>query len=704
MRGPLQEFEGDNYERPNQPWLCGLDDGSPCPAGPGKRGKCPGATACHPIRDREHWICNRATARGGTCESGPSQAGECCIVYQCKPLRSLRAQRGRFVFACLVATLGGLCLMLSSDWRNEMIAPGPLSSHHAALLKQGQEARRCASCHAAGDQTFGQWMQQAFDLELAKPSQTVLCLECHQKQIEPDAALWAHNVDPQLLLASADPSLQRQLDPTQKLACSACHREHHGATHDLTWMSDNACQACHQEQYQSFAKDHPEFKNWPTQRRTRIAFDHAAHQRKHFSKDKQEFLCAQCHVQNAQGDFQQTLDYEATCAQCHDSKIETSWNAGIAMFALPMIDTKLLTDEGHDIGQWPEAAGDEFDGSLPPLTKLLLVADPRAARALVLLGSDFDFFDVDPDDSEQLQAAAVLVTATKQLLYDLLNQGQAALRQRVEKVLDRQLTQEEFSTLAARLSPENLAIITDRWLTQLNSEMSGEMSDELSDDKMSDNKATETNAPLIDAPEQDRQATRDRVEAGGWLHDELTLSIRYRPTGHADPWVTAWIDVLAESTNGPHAALTKPLLKQMMLPTSAGQCGSCHSVDRLDVPDNASFPNNLGRCEVQWFAKRAVDDPPLFTKFSHVPHLIQTQLADCQACHQINPLANVMETYQGDSPDTYQSGFQPLTKQSCAECHTPQAAGDSCLQCHKYHVGGLLYVPKLRESSTVPGR
>ena len=665
MREPLQEFKGDTYERPNQKWICGLvDEGAPCPVGPGRGGSCPGASACHPVREGDRWVCNRSRARGGPCETGPSPDGECCLVYQCRPVRSLRSLRGRFVFVCLLATLGGICLVLSARWRNEVLAPGALSVQHAQLLERGDSTERCASCHAAGSQTFEEWMRHAVDEELAKPSQAELCLACHQKQIAPSEAVWAHNIDPQVLLADSNLSARRRFDPGEELACSVCHREHHGAHHDLTWMSDNACQACHQEQYHSFATDHPEFEDWPTRRRTRIAFDHGGHQLKHFPKEKQEFSCAACHVQDRDGAFQQTLGYEATCAKCHDGKIETSWDAGIALFSLPMIDTQTLQAGGHDVGQWPEEAADEFDGALPPITKLLLAADAPAAAALATLGSDFDFFDVDPDDPQQLQAASEIVWATKRLLFDVSVQGQNALRSRVETVLDRQLSKQEFSDLTSRLSPENLAVVTDRWLSRLAPEMA--------------NRAGKLPTPNdTGSVEQDREAARKRVAGGGWFNDETTLSVRYRPTGHADPWVTAWIDVMSEASTGPSADIAKPLLKQMMAPTAPGQCGSCHSLDRLDDD----------RCVVQWFAKRVDDRPPSFTTFSHAPHLTQAQLANCETCHQINPLADVMATYAGDSPSEFQNGFQPLTKQDCAECHTPRAAGDSCTQCHQYHVG-----------------
>ena len=563
----------------------------------------------------DRWVCNRSAGRGGTCEEGPGPEGVCCHHYQCSPIRSLRARRGRFVFGCAIATLGGLCLMLSAAWRNAAIDPGPLSVQHAQLLQRGDDAPGCASCHAAADQPMRLWLEHATNEKLAQPSQSELCLECHQKQIAPKAALWAHNVDPQVLLANAESPVHRHLDPTQALACSTCHREHHGAGHDLTWMSDRACQACHQEQYQSFATDHPEFDHWPAGRRTRIAFDHGAHQLKHFPKEKQEFACATCHTLDRDGALQQTLGYEATCAQCHESKIEASWDQGIAMFALPMIDAESLRAAGRDVGQWPEQALGEFDGPLPPFTKLLLAADTRGAEAIETLGADFDFFDVDANDAKQLQAAGEVVWATKRLLYDLSVQGQTALGTRIETVLGRKLTKQEFSALTARLSPENVAVITERWLTRLSDEMAS--------------RGGEVPRLGNDLQETDRKAARQRVAAGGWFRDETTLSIRYRPTGHADPWLTGLGRCFSRSFDRSPCDDCQAVVEAGDGSDGCRAMRSCHSVDMLTD----------GRCVVRWFAKKAEDVGPSFTTFSHAPHLTQSELADCKTCHEINPQA-----------------------------------------------------------------
>lgn len=675
MREKLQEFQGDAYERPNQPWMCALDDEQgACPIGPTRLGRCPQAAACHPVLEGQRWQCNRSPGRGGPCEEGPSPEGHCSHVYKCQPLMSLRLQRKRFVWGCLLFTLGALIVMLSADWRNEFLAPGPLTSHHAQLLAKGHPTDRCATCHAAGNQSVQQWLGHAIDPELAQPTQSELCMECHRKQIQPGTELWAHNVDPDVLLPSAKLSTaaiaaRRDVDPTEPLACSTCHREHHGAEHNLSWMSDSACQTCHAQQYQSFATDHPAFTSWPSDRRTRIVFDHSSHQANHFVESKEEFDCAMCHTTDATGSFQRTLAYEDSCAKCHDEDLENSWVAGVPVFSLPMLEIEALVESGHEVGQWPAEAADEFDGALPSITKFLIASDPRAAEDLKKLGADFDFFDLDPEDEDQLAAAAEIVWAAKELYYDLATEGQQAIDARLEKLLGRELTSGEHSRLTARLSPENVGALTSQWLTRLPEEIAARR------EKEEGQSLPTTGASPAS---QDREAARQKVAAGGWFRDDLTLAVRYQPTGHADPFLTSWMEVLAEAASGTHAEIAEPLLRQEMLPTAAGQCGSCHSLDRVDG----------GRWQINWLAKQPGDRGRSFTVFSHGPHLSQASLADCRSCHAISATAITKSNYQGNSPHDAVDGFEPVTRASCAECHTQQAAGDSCLTCHRYHTSG----------------
>jgi hypothetical protein len=654
VREPLEPTR-ETYERPNQNWICGqAEEGPPCPLGPTGYGYCSRGVACHPVRDGDRWVCNRSAQRGGPCESGPMPDGECCSQYSCSPIRSLRSQRTRFVRALIFATLGGLVMILSSNWRNDFLAPGPLTGHHAQLVARGDnQANRCASCHAVGNQSALDWLSHATDPERALPTQSDLCLKCHDKEIARDTALLAHNFDPSFFTATHEVNFaSRRVDPSQNFECSTCHREHHGAAHDLKAMSDSACQACHRQEFQSFATDHPEFDNWPEHRRTRIAFDHNSHQAKHFPAEKQEFACATCHQPTEDGSFQRTLGFEQSCAKCHDSDIQTSWEAGVPLVSLPMLDTDAFKDAEINIGPWPEAATGDFDGALPLVAKFLLLSDEKAAKAIEKLGPDFDFYDVDPAEPEQLAAAADVVNAVKQLTTELAEQGHDAFTTRLEKIVGRKLSAEELAAIAARLSGENLTALA-AWFTE--------------------DPASAGSAP-----------SKEKITGGGWIRDDETLSLRYRPTGHADAWQAAWITLIAEATRGPQKETAENLLTQIMKPTAPGMCGSCHSVDR----------RANGSLEVNWFAEQ----PPTtkaITQFSHAPHVLQTQLADCTACHRMNETAPFMESYQQQDPHSFVAGFHQLTKQDCTTCHKPGAAGDSCTQCHNYHVGGNNLFEKL---------
>ena len=142
MKIPLNSGPTDDYERPQQPWRCGLsDEGAACPLAPSRWGKCPAAAACRPARDGDRWVCNRSALRGGPCDEGPSPSGECCTVYRCTPLRSLRNRRGQFVLAVLLSVVGAGVMLLSSDWRHELVAPGPLTAAHSRVV--AEKRARC---------------------------------------------------------------------------------------------------------------------------------------------------------------------------------------------------------------------------------------------------------------------------------------------------------------------------------------------------------------------------------------------------------------------------------------------------------------------------------------------------------------------------------------------------------------------------------
>ena len=643
----------DGYVRPNQAWQCGLaDEGPPCPLGPDGHGRCPAAAACRPLREGDRWVCNRSPLRGGPCSEGPGPDGACAVVYRCTPVRSLRTKRGKFVVGVAVAALGAGCMALSGQWRNELLAPGPLSSHHAQLVAENP-ALGCAKCHAAGSANVAGWRQHTTGEQPLEPSQTTLCLACHKKTIGADVGLAAHSMPLEALQQLAgvgdDPARRPNRDPGEPIACSACHREHQGTAHDLAAVSDQACQACHRQQFHSFADGHPDFGDWPYGGATRIAFNHASHQFNHHPTAKVDFTCSSCHVDDADGQRQLTLGFDAACADCHDKQITASMADGMPLVSLPTLDVDTLRAAGRDVDPWPAQAAGDFDGALPIPAKLLVAADPRGAAALAKLGSEFDFFDVDIDDPEQLAAAADVTVVFKELLADLSDRGQPAIVRRLERLLGRRLALAERESLVGGLSPDVIDAFAAQWFAA---------------------------AAPIATESEDREMQRQRVSAGGWIRDDVSFSLRRHGIGHADPWMRAWLDALAEAASGPHAVVAEALLESALKPTAVGQCGSCHTL-RRDAAEKFT---------IQWRALRADDKSRHLTRFAHGPHLTDARLSDCKNCHEVaaQPAA---ENAAAVTPTFSDGDFAPLAKAACAQCHTAAAAGDSCTQCHHYHSG-----------------
>ncbi|MEX0643205.1 MAG: hypothetical protein WD468_10920, partial [Pirellulales bacterium] len=698
MREPEPDYSIQQYERPNQPWVCGLADGGhACAVGPTARGGCPALGECAPVRDGDRWRCNRSALRGGECDEGPMPEGGCGRVLRCHPVRSFRSKRGRFVAALTVFAAGSLFIMLSSNWRDVAIAPGPLSQQHAQLLERGGMAGNCAACHSAAERSVGGWAAAMLVGHGAGASQSDRCMECHDKSISRELALVAHNVPVDVLNRVArqelqatgvvdsnrdDHALRRGLRDVphgaDELACATCHREHHGAAFDLTAIDNSACQSCHQQRYHSFADDHPDFGAWPYERRTRIAFNHASHQAKHFAEKKQAFECRQCHVDDATRHNQLLVSYEAACAVCHDEKIATSVARGVPMLVLPTLDVAALKAAGHDIGPWPAAATGDFDGRLPPAMKLLLAADPGAAKAIATLGADFEFMDVDPQDATQLAACAELAGAIKSLLADVSQRGPLAVRERLSVALGRDVSDARLDALVAGLSVDTVRGAASAWLPGA----------EVGRNPWTEGGMLSSRSGVSMSEEQNNMPTPLRGEgmppsvafdpSGSWSRDDATLSIRYRPAAHADPVLASWLSLLAETPKLDSRPLEMALFKELSKPTAAGLCASCHSVEEAVA----------GAFVVNWkalFGALSRELPREFTKFSHGPHLLLPALGDCSQCHAIDT-ATTATSYAGWNPHSFVSEFRAMSKRQCAECHTATAAGNACQSCHHYHV------------------
>ena len=676
MREPAPDHCGSQYDRPNQRWVCGLaHEGQSCPPGPTASGDCPARSDCTPLRNGDRWQCNRSALRGGVCDTGPTPEGACGIVHHCHPQRSLRAIRGRFVSACALVAAGGVALLLSGNWRDQAIAPGPLSRSHAQLLNRTGAAANCAACHGAATGGLGSWTASIVFEHVGKGTQSQLCMECHGKTIASEFATAPHNLPTERLQEitaasreDASGTLRRVsravFAPGEQLACATCHREHHGSQFDLTAIGNNACQACHREHYESLAADHPEFGIWPYERRTRIVFNHASHAAKYFAEKKQSFDCASCHEEDVTRSGQLSPSYETACAKCHDEKIATSAAQGVPMLLLPILDVAALKAAGHDLGGWPERATGDFDGRLPPMMKLLLAADPAAAQAMQTLGGDFEFLDIDPDDPRQLAACAVLAKAIKQLLGQLATSGPVIVQERLATALGRPVSGAETKALVAGLSVDTLAGSAATWLPNLVASTASSHDGSTAQGSHNARNESENGRPLTYAP------------AGTWFRDDSAFAIRYRPAAHADPVLTSWLEIVASTPELAQQPLALAAFKELSSQTAPGLCVTCHSVDQTES----------GHLSINWRAFDRTAEPRGFTKFSHGPHLVLPQLADCTQCHAIDRRVTATATHAGWDPHRFASEFLPMSKSQCAECHTATAAGDRCQSCHNYHV------------------
>ncbi len=484
----------NNYQRPNYPWVCGnAAVGDPCWSGPTPQGQCGCRSECRPISRQGNWACSRPLHRGGPCAEGPTADGQCCRQRPpCVPRRSLLAQRSRLSFAAFCVCLGLGLIVYGSGKTYEVISPGPLSSPHAQhLAHQGTD--RCAACHPAAHQSLGQWLGGLAGQAASKTSasQTDLCLNCHQRDLCSDYALFAHNVDPQTLaqhpsraasgnessVTSLVSSLSRQLlkSPVsavgQPLACATCHQEHHGQQIDMKAMTDQQCQTCHAQTFHRFELDHPEFQQWPTVPAQGIRFDHRTHHFKHFPQANRTFECSQCHQDDSQGNVQKLVPFEQACGSCHQGQIDLSSQGGLALLQLPSFDLEAFDAAQEQVGQWPPILSSDFDGRLAPLSELLLMADEQAAAGLQVLGHDFDFLDLDTQDKSQIAAASQIAWGVKRLLADLSERGREAVRQRLQIVLDRPIDDLQLGRLTQNFSPTLFQDSARQWFPDLAQEV-----------------------------------------------------------------------------------------------------------------------------------------------------------------------------------------------------------------------------------------
>lgn len=561
MKLPNIGFWSGPYERPTQKWVCGkASEDGPCHLGPDKSGQCQTNAECAPQLQGMRWVCTRPSSCGGPCEEGPFPDGRCANpVSKCQPTRGLRAKRALISFWASLFTIGMLLLWLPShegpaklnpkalQLNSSFISPGPLINEHATFPNDN-----CENCHTAPHKEPASLISALVTSE-SMERETHLCLRCHQMG---EHALQIHSHSPKALVAVTKKSKQKNTrtqrplrlsmsawfagNPSSEpehLSCATCHREHQGRNFSLQHMGNLQCQLCHVVQFSSLANGHPPFSDYPWKRRTRIKFDHNSHLDKHFSGyQKQapafsnEHPCEECHTPISSGQQMSLKSFETACANCHAKEIfsaDLTAGSGIPFIRLPGLDLMALNESKNSVGKWPESQEEK----LTPFMELLLQGKEPGLQSDFALTANFeDFTDLEDATKQEIAAVRRIIWAVKDLFFDIISHGHQALISRLQTAWP-QINASELADLIGQLPIEVILAAQQEWLPNLENEMLGKKVD-----------SPEKEA-LVELLAQKDKAREKMVAQGGWYRQDTDFTLRYRPVGHADPFMRTWLDI-----------------------------------------------------------------------------------------------------------------------------------------------------------------
>lgn len=566
-----------------------------------------------------------------------------------------------------MVTVGVTGLLMMSPLGPRVAIPGPLRSFHAALKED------CGKCHEASAVAVHSLLHGMVPTELGLV-QSRKCLACHNLGSYP---LLPHGWSPDERAEVRD-----LIDETSNetpfplsigttvhagsggsLECSTCHREHHGRSAPLAELSNQQCQACHSSQFRGFGDGHPEFDAFPYVQRTGIAFDHPRHLNQHFSgrvEEQGSQRCLKCHGAVPDEDQMFSRDFESACGSCHEDEVfggSQVEGKGLAFLSLPSIDLDSLSDSGVMLGHWPSdsALGDT---PMTPFLELLLRGRPGLEDDLSIL-DELDLLDLSGTSDEQRAAVGRVVLGIKRLLLDLQTGGHAALRSRIEVALGHSCSDDLAASLLGQLPGEVLGTALGRWLPGLEAELQGGAG------PASISSQPDEDLEGILAADYSREAW---MEWGGWYLQDLDFSIRYRPVGHADQFIRAWLDLTGESVSPDDDA--RSIFADLSRPGAVGVCTKCHTTDRQAD----------GSSQINWALRSASLEMHGVTSFSHAVHFPVIGERKCLTCHDLEQT--------DDSEPTSTSSFRPMTIATCTQCHGPEQASVRCLSCHNYHARG----------------
>jgi predicted CXXCH cytochrome family protein len=402
------------------------------------------------------------------------------------PKGETRASAGnwRDSFARLLAllTLVGLGTAFIVSNGTRFLMPGPLTSTHGAI-------KNCVTCHTASGSGSGKfsWMH---GLVAGDPlADSKACLTCHKM---PTTAFFPHGASAGALLQSTNrltkiaakttaplsARIQNTAVPSRDIVarglfCSTCHKEHRGTNANLSTMSNEQCRSCHVLKFDSFDHGHPQFENYPFNRRTRIIYDHAAHFDKHFpevaKKDASKHIpttCSTCHNSRADKRIMGVAPFEQTCSGCHLNQItgkeRASGPKGIAFLTLPGLDLQTLKKKNIPIGEWPDAS----EAELTPFMKVM-ISRSKKGRALIKIVNGLNIQDLSKASDDQITAAKDLVWEIKRLFYALISEKSSDVLSTLDIGGGTKLSANLGADLTAAIPRDVVLSAQEQWLPNL---------------------------------------------------------------------------------------------------------------------------------------------------------------------------------------------------------------------------------------------
>lgn len=732
-----------------------LESGKACRAGPTRRGACQAGAECVPAESGGEWRCRRPASSGGQCPEGPNADGSCRHpVPPCTPVRSMRARREALSVWLTVTVVGLLILTIAYGRESKVLMPGPITTAHSAIDKcsdchsnitdgklgwlhavvaaarPDKDSAACLTCHKLGEAAMKPH---------SVPPETLKASSDRLKAVADSSPLPVSARMRNALFPAEDAQ-------TRGVFCATCHKEHQGKAVDLKDMANARCQTCHAVQFDSFHKDHPEFDGWPFRRRTRLAFDHGSHFDKHFpetrAKAKQAksipTACADCHTTGADRRHMGVKPFESTCSTCHLDRIVGADRAtgpkGIPLLALPGLDVTTLEEKKVVIGEWPELS----EAEITPMMKLLIGWN-EDGRKLLAKVDKLDLLDLTSASKQDIAAVETFAWSVKELIHALSTARASEVFGRLGSATGGDVDPSLLAKLTANMPRDVLVSAQRDWLPNLPQEMArrgrgeapagsspparkkaaraakaarkrnetvvpsgrgrlrinvfGRMvrgpDDRPSADKRDKTEDAESEAA---APEPVAPVAVDAeawAEFGGWYRQDF--AILYKPTGHADRFLRAWLDFTGTLHGKSDTRLAASVFDVLTAKDAPGQCTRCHSVDAAHGQSR----------KINWRPSSLSTRASRFTSFVHEPHFGVVGDRGCLTCHDLSGAAGYQDAYKSLDPKQFVSNFKPIRRKQCAACHTKNASREDCLACHTYH-GPDVITPIL--STKVPDR